>query len=251
MWFFPDDSIVLFSALVRIFMFFLVGWLISRLVIEAGAEKREKERLLEFQNRIIENPQVMVIVADKEGKVVIWNRAAENITGYGKEEVRGNRNLWFSLMADDETKERLESMIHEINSGPGHVEEVVLPMLTKNGDTRYLLVSLQRLNSNKVHYSGILAIAVDITEKKRLEAENREALESIEKNISQMYILNDEIRNPLAIILGQAELDLEDSRDAIIQQVLRINDIISQLDRDSVESTKILDYLRKHYGFFK
>ena len=121
----------------------------------------------------------------------------------------------------------------------------------ESGNLRYILLSLQGLNTKEGDISGLLVIAVDITDKKRLEFENKEALFQIEKNISQMYILNDEIRNPLAIILGRAELDRSPSFGIISEQVVRINDIIMQLDRDSIESTKILEYLKKHYGFFK
>lgn len=251
MWLFPGDSLVLFSALIRVFMFILVAALVSSLVIRSEAEHEKNEQLLEFQNKIIENPQVMVTVADREEKVIIWNRGAENITGYLKEEVMGGSGIWNSIMPDKETIETVESIIFEITSNSEIAEGIPLPLLRKDGNTRYLLVSLQGLNTKDGNHSGILCIAVDITEKRQLEAENRAALARIEKNISQMYVLNDEIRNPLAVILGQAEIGGCSSKEIIAEQVGCINDIITLFDRDSMESTKILEYLRKHYGFFK
>ncbi|MBN1432263.1 MAG: PAS domain S-box protein [Methanomicrobiaceae archaeon] len=249
--FFPGDFLSLFSALVRVFMFILVAIIVSRLVIRNRNKIEENIDLIEFQNKIIENPNVMVTASDREGRVVIWNRGAENITGYLRDDVIGRSDIWKKIVPEGETAEKIQSKIAGINSNSGSVEGIPIPLYRKTGDVRYLLVSLQGLNTEAGDSPGILTIAVDITEKMALESENRKALAQIEKNISQMYVLNDEIRNPLAVILGQAELDGSSSRDIICEQVIRINDIITQLDRDSTESTKIFEYLRKHYDFFK
>lgn len=249
--FFPGDFIVIFSAIIRAAMFLIIGGIVSYIVKSEMAEDEKLESLLEFQNKIIENPQVLVIVANQEQNVIMWNTGAENISGYSKSEVLGKSDIWSSITPDPKVHEELVSRISDIMSNDDGVEGITLPMIRKDGETRYLIVSLQALNTKDREQRDILTIGVDITEKMELEAGNRAALAQIEKNISQMYVLNDRIRNPLAVILGQAELDLQFSRQVICEQVIEINDIISQLDRDSMESTKILEYLRKHYDFFK
>lgn len=248
--FFPHDLTVILSALIRVLMFIVIAGLVSYLVEKSLEEREEKDILLEFQNKIIENPQVMVVVSDMNGRVVIWNRGAENISGYSKSEVMGKKDVWCRILPDNETVENLKSVILKITSDTGSIEGIPFQLIKKNGDVRYLIVSLQVMKTKNGKTSGILGIAVDISEKRDLEAGNRTALAQIEKNVSKMYILNDQIRNPLAVILGQVELNHDSSRQIICEQVIQINDIISQLDRDSIESTKILDYLRKHYGFF-
>jgi len=249
--FFPADLIVISSALIRAAMFLIIAGLVSYIVKSSIAEDEEHEILLEFQNKIIENPQVVVTVADQEQNVIMWNTGAENISGYKKSEVLGKSDVWSRILPDSGVHEELKSRISDIVSNGDSVEGLALPMLRKDGKLRYMIVSLQPLNTKDGEHWDILTIGVDITEKRELEAGNKAALAQIEKNISQMYVLNDRIRNPLAVILGQAELDLQFSRQIICEQVIEINDIISQLDRDSMESTKILEYLRKHYDFFK
>ncbi|WP_048149695.1 PAS domain S-box protein [Methanolacinia paynteri] len=248
--FFSGDIIVISSALIRMLMFIVIAALVSYLVEKSRGDQEENEHLLEFQNRIIENPRVMVTVSDSENRVIIWNKGAENISGYPKSEVLGRSDIWSRLLSDYEETKKLKSRIRDLISTPGSIDWVPLTLVRKDGEVRYVVVSLQTMNSKPGEASNILGIAVDITENRRLEAENRTALNQIENNVSKMYILNDQIRNPLAIILGQIEINQSTSRQIICEQVIQINDIISQLDRDSIESTKIIDYLRKHYGFF-
>ncbi|WP_421909588.1 PAS domain S-box protein [Methanolacinia petrolearia] len=248
--FFSGDIIVIFSALIRMLMFIVIAALVSYLVERSLGNQEENEHLMEFQNRIIENPRVMVTVSDSENQIIIWNKGAENITGYPKSEVLGRSDIWRQILSDNEDIEELKSRIRKIKSNLGNIDGIPLPLVRKDGEIRYVVVSLQAMNSKQEDISKILGIAVDITENRRLEAENRAALNQIENNVSKMYILNDQIRNPLAIILGQIEIKQSTSRQIICEQVIQINDIISQLDRDSIESTKIIDYLRKHYGSF-
>jgi PAS domain S-box-containing protein len=94
----------------------------------------------------------------------------------------------------------------------------------------------------------IISLARDITEEKEARIRENNALKQIEKNIAQLAILNDEIRNPLTIIVGLADLGEEKFKDKILDQSMQINDIITRLDRGWLESAKIRDYLTKHHG---
>lgn len=251
LFFFSEEAIEIVSAFIRIFMFILVAAIVSHLVLKNESEHLENIELLEFQNKIIENPNVWVVASNIEGKIIIWNRAAENITGHSKAEATGRKDVWEIITPEKEERDRINKLIPGIKSRPGIVERLFIPVKTKSGEIRYLLGSLQSLSGNDGEVSGILGIAVDITKQVELEIENEEVLTQIERNISQMYVLNDEIRNPLTVISLQAEMGDHPSKSVIMDQITCINNIITRLDRDSLESTKILDYLRKHYGFFR
>ena len=94
----------------------------------------------------------------------------------------------------------------------------------------------------------ILSLVRDITEEKSARMRENAALHQIEKNISQLAILNDEIRNPLTIIVALADLGEKGFNEKILEQSMQINDIISRLDSGWLESAKIRDYLAKHHG---
>jgi|GEM_PF-515188 len=77
----------------------------------------------------------------------------------------------------------------------------------------------------------------------------KQALQQISKNIEMLSILNDEIRNPLSVILGMTTLDEGSHTQVIVDQVNKIDNVIKRLDGGFLESIKIYEYLKKHYDF--
>ncbi|MFH0968402.1 MAG: PAS domain-containing protein [Methanobacteriota archaeon] len=92
----------------------------------------------------------------------------------------------------------------------------------------------------------------DITSMILLEKEiEKKGIKQIEQNMEQFQILNDQIRNPLAIIMGAASLEGTKSGDIIIEQAKMINDLVSQLDLGWIKSEIVRSFLMKHYGHGK
>lgn len=86
-------------------------------------------------------------------------------------------------------------------------------------------------------------------DKEELERLKKEAFQQIEQNMEQFAILNDQIRNPLqAILLDIETLDAE-TKEPIAQQVQIIEKILNTRDEKYLESEKVREFLRKHYGF--
>jgi hypothetical protein len=83
---------------------------------------------------------------------------------------------------------------------------------------------------------------------RRLEEEKIEALAQIERNIEQLSIINDHIRNPLQVIVGYAVLDDWEHTDKVVRQAEEIDRIINRLDQGCLESSKIREYLIRHSG---
>lgn len=71
----------------------------------------------------------------------------------------------------------------------------------------------------------------DISEQKLIESQKNEVLSQIQKNLAELAILNDGVRNPLTIIAGQAELTLGDKVEDILAQIGEIDWMIDLLDR--------------------
>ncbi|HVN66497.1 MAG TPA: PAS domain S-box protein [Methanomicrobiales archaeon] len=92
------------------------------------------------------------------------------------------------------------------------------------------------------------SVGRDITATKMMEEVERKAYAQIEKNIEQLAILGDHIRNPLTVIVGIADLDGGPTSSSIIQQARIIDQIITQLDRGWIESEKIREFLKKNDG---
>ena len=94
----------------------------------------------------------------------------------------------------------------------------------------------------------VLSIARDITERKVYQEKLAESLDQISRNMVQFAILNDQIRNPLQVIMGEVMLDREPDRELVLDQIKKIDGMISRLDRGYLESEKVREFLQRHYG---
>ncbi|OQA52075.1 MAG: hypothetical protein BWY45_03240 [Euryarchaeota archaeon ADurb.Bin294] len=97
---------------------------------------------------------------------------------------------------------------------------------------------------------SVLSISRDITYQREFEQEKQALLSQIERNLGEFAILNDGIRNPLAVITGWLSMmDLhEEERSTLMHQIKQIDEMITKLDRRWVESEKVLGFLRRHYA---
>jgi hypothetical protein len=92
-----------------------------------------------------------------------------------------------------------------------------------------------------------LLCARDIRAKKTDEALIRKAFTQIEKNIEYFSILNDQIRNPLTILLTLSS-DLDNDQFVEFEKhIHKIDEIVDKLDKGLMESEKVRSFLRKHY----
>ncbi|WP_317135922.1 histidine kinase N-terminal 7TM domain-containing protein [Methanochimaera problematica] len=95
----------------------------------------------------------------------------------------------------------------------------------------------------------VLSLVRDISSQKEIQKREMSALLQIEKNIEQMSLLNDNIRNPLAVIVGLSSLDDTNHSRIIIEESHKIDEIVKKLDLGCLESEKIRQFLMKHYNF--
>lgn len=141
---------------------------VHRNIAERLQMENKLRRSKEFAERLIETANVMVVGFDRQGQVLVFNAAAERLTGYGREEVLG-RN-WFDLMVPANSyRDVWEQVGSALGNGTFQVE-FENPVRTRQGEER--IISWQ--NSRVVgHDSGLCAISfgVDVTELR--EAEKR------------------------------------------------------------------------------
>jgi len=91
------------------------------------------------------------------------------------------------------------------------------------------------------------SVGRDITRKKEIEEQQRRAYHQIEQNLQQFAILNDHIRNPLAVIMMLAGIREDDESRKIIEKSREIDDILGKLHQGYLESEKVRMFLRTHY----
>ncbi|WOF15348.1 transporter substrate-binding domain-containing protein [Methanoplanus sp. FWC-SCC4] len=174
------------------------------------------------------------------GKVIEVNDIACRRLGYSRDEI-------LSMPAKDIQDlgilPEAGSVGETLNNGYASYETMAK---RKDGSTYPVNINSRifELNGRNV----VISLVRDITQEKESQKREAKALRQIEKNLNQLAILNDHIRNPLAAIVGYADLEDGKYSDNIINQAEEIDKIIYRLDRGWLESEKISAFLKKYYS---
>jgi len=200
-----------------------------------------------FTENLINTANVMIIGLDINGRVNIFNKTAEKLTGYNKDEIIGKnwfkdvkilpkdslpmvRNVFNTLLSDDESLNITEN-----------------PIITKHGEIRYILWQNNEVRKGE-KVTGTISFGLDITERKIFESELIKAKERAEQSdkLKMAFLSNmsHELRTPINSIIGFSEM----LKDNSIKNIEKINyldiiiqngDILTNLINDIIDITKI------------
>ncbi|MGO9096037.1 MAG: PAS domain S-box protein [Bryobacteraceae bacterium] len=151
------------------------------MLADVGQRKQDERRLRESEERyreLFENAHDMVYMIDLQGQLTSLNRAAEQATGYTREEVLGKDVSQFLAPRD---RARAPEQIASMLAG-GSPTKDEMAVLAKDG-REIVLEVVSRLVFDKGRPVGIQGIGRDITERKRHQEElARYARELQQKN---------------------------------------------------------------------
>lgn len=171
---------------------------ISERCIAEESLQREKD----FTQTIIETADVIIIALDLEDKVVLFNRKAEEVTGYSRDEVLGKELLKTIPVRMD--REAFEKMSREI-SGSAAVSPYHQFITTKSGEEKILLTRGTQLKDREGRVIGVLETGVDVTEQRSMETKLLQAEKLRDLGELAGGVAHD-FNNVLAAILGRAQL---------------------------------------------
>lgn len=163
-------------------------------------------------------------------------------------------NPAFAEITEIHLNDVTNELVEDVLPGRGETAQEILHRVHENRASEPLEFHSDILNKDlritafataKENEAGVLL--EDITGIVELRLQQRETLEQIEQNLEQLAILNDEIRNPLMVILGYTELDEGVYADRIYEQIGTINELVRRLDQRWLESEKVREFLRKHH----
>jgi len=208
----------------NIIAFFLVGYAsggVSEKLKKAGEALLKKDQglteLKGYHEHIVHSMSSGLLTTDLEGRLTSFNRAAEDISGYRLEEIKGK--LCWEVLDLEKLK--------EVFSGPRNIR---LPHrfdgeCHRKDKTKLLLgVTVSDLRS-KGKSTGIIGIFQDLTQIREMEEEikRKEKLATIGEMAAGMA---HEIRNPLASLSGSMQVLsqeplLNDEQKTLMQIALR------------------------------
>lgn len=187
--------------------------------MDITSEREEKA----FRESIIDNAFVLITVIGPKGKILVWNKAAEMITGYAPDEVIGHRDIWKKLYPDAEYRRSVTQKISRIISEQNYFENLETMILKKNGDSRIISWNTRQIGGGGEYHE--IAIGRDITEQRMAE----EAL------VAYMTEMTMRLKQPVGIISNT----LLESVQLIKQGILTQEEIIMMLEGQARNATQI------------
>jgi PAS domain S-box-containing protein len=158
----------------------------------AAAEEALK-RESAFTEAVFETSGGVLMVLDKEFRIVRFNRAAERASGFALAEVRG-KCPWDCLLPPEEA-DPVRHALQRLAAGETAVDSEN-QWRTKQGDRRTIAWSRTALRGNAGELEYVISAGIDVTERNRLEAELLRAGETERRRIG--HDLHDGLSQHLA-----------------------------------------------------
>lgn len=145
-------------------------WFIHGVAFDISDLKRTEKQLQEERNlasAILETADALVLVMDREGRIIRFNRTCEETTGHSFAEVQG-KPIWDLLQSAAETS-HFKEVFHDLKSGDTSDKHFESYWVARNGVARLIAWSTTVLPASNDAPTYIVASGMDITERKHLE----------------------------------------------------------------------------------
>jgi PAS domain S-box-containing protein len=139
-----------------------------------------KER--DFTTAVIETAGALVVVLDKQGRITRFNQACEFLTGYHANEVQGK--IFWEFLIPMEDLAGVKNTWHKLRNGdfPNTHEN---HWLTNDGSKKLIAWSNTALVASDGEIEYIIATGIDITDRKKMEAELLKSHDELEIRVEE------------------------------------------------------------------
>jgi PAS domain S-box-containing protein len=134
--------------------------------VAVGIDVTEQRQADLFRDSIIDNAHILIAVLD-HGTVLVWNKAAEIMTGYTRDAVVGKRDIWKQLYPDAEYRRTVTHQITEIISKNRYFENLETTIVTCSGQKKIISWNTRQIGTEGTRQD--IAIGRDITARKQAE----------------------------------------------------------------------------------
>jgi PAS domain S-box-containing protein len=195
-----------------------------------------------YIENLVENAADLIITTDLDDRILTWNRGAEVLFGYDKDEVIGKH---LSILLPPERFHELEEMRAKVQIS-GALRDIEIRSKRKDGVMIYLSLSVSPIRDLEGKIVGFLRVAKDITEKKRYERRLKELDKMKSDFVSNV---SHELRTPLTSIKGSVDNMLDGLTGSLNEKQVRyLSRIKSNTDRLSRLINDLLDLSRIEAG---
>jgi PAS domain S-box-containing protein len=144
---------------------------------------REQESLQKFEKLFRSHPALMAISTFPQRQFTDVNDTFLEVLGYKAEEALGKTTAELGVMADQEQQDRAAEILAQY----GRIRDLEMTVRTKGGELRTGLFSGELLEVQGQKY--FLTMMVDITDRKRVEAERETSIQELRFALEQIKTL--------------------------------------------------------------
>jgi PAS domain S-box-containing protein len=130
----------------------------------------------EQAENLINGANAMVVALDARGHITIFNKAAQELTGYTMADMAG-RN-WFEVLVPRERYPQVHAEFERLSRG-GMPTRFENPILTASGEERHIAWQNTVLRDGD-RAAGVLSFGMDVTDRRRAERDLAESKEQFE-----------------------------------------------------------------------
>ena len=173
----------------------------ARLEEEIAQHKQlqiEISRLSQFRETVIDAADIWLFVTDKNSNIVIWNRAAEKISGYSRQEVVGGKKPWLSLYPDHAYRKKIGELFLGVMTEGTIIEDFQTVIVTKSGKGKTISWNARPLADPNGERIGLMAVGKDITEQKEADEKMRRYQQQLRLVSSQLSLTEERLRRRIA-----------------------------------------------------
>jgi PAS domain S-box-containing protein len=161
-------------------------------IIERRKTQEELRRERDFAKNLVETAQVIVLVLDRERRIIHFNPYLEKISGYRLEDVLGLD--WFDTFRPAELRDGGKRLFQEVMLSDG-TARYLGPMLDRQGSLHQVDWSVRPLRDHRGEINGLLCTGQDVTERLKVEQERNRLAAAVEQ-AAECIIITD----PLGVI---------------------------------------------------
>jgi diguanylate cyclase (GGDEF)-like protein/PAS domain S-box-containing protein len=149
-------------------------------VLGTAISRKRAEQAIAFQAHLLNVVEQAVIATDLRGVIIYWNRFAELLYGWSDEEAKGRDML--DLLSDEATRSEAAQIIARLQGGERWSGEFL--MRRRDGTTFPAHMTDSPVRDEHGTLIGVVGVAVDMTEHKRVEEIQREARDLLEIQVA-------------------------------------------------------------------
>ncbi len=117
-----------------------------------------------FYETLLMNANVWIAFLDPKSRIIVWNTAAEEISGYTADEVRGGNKIWKQLYPDPEYRKVITKKIDDVIQNRQNLENFETIIRTKEGTNKQISWNTREIFAEDGTIAGYITIGRDITE---------------------------------------------------------------------------------------